>query len=302
MAELQSALCQDKAINIFLRTACCLKGLVIEVLNSQIEYIKSITDFSPEAALVLGSGLGALADEIDAYAVIDYADIPGFPVSTAPTHKGRLILGTLAGAKVVAMQGRVHLYEGYSAQEAVMPIYLMRALGAKTLILTNAAGGINKRFEKGDFMIIEDHISSFVPSALIGKNDESIGPRFVDMSEPYSTRLNKILKRAAIQCGIDIKKGTYIQLTGPCFETKAEIKMCAALGADAVGMSTAIEVQAAKHCGFEVCAVSCITNLACGILNQPLTSEEVSETADSVADKFRALILKTIEEIANEEY
>jgi len=265
------------------------------MLDTQMEYVRGITDFCPDTALVLGSGLGELAEEIDIKSVINYSDIPDFPVSTAPSHKGKFIFGYLGSAKVVIMQGRVHLYEGYTAKQIANPVYLMKKLGAKTLFLTNAAGGINRDFSIGDFMIIEDHISSFVPSPLIGKNDEKSGPRFPDMSEVYSKRLNKIITKTAIDNGIDIKKGVYLQLSGPAFETRAEIKMCAALGADAVGMSTAIEAQAAKHCGFEVCGISCITNLACGVLDKPISSEEVTETAAKVAPDFKKLLKKSIE-------
>lgn len=272
------------------------------MLEAQLEYIRGITGFCPDAALILGSGLGGLADEIEIEAVINYGDIPGFPVSTAPSHKGRLVFGYMGSAKVIIMQGRVHLYEGYTSKQVANPVFIMKRLGAKTLFLTNAAGGINRNFSIGDFMLIEDHISSFVPSPLIGKNNEDLGPRFPDMSEVYSKRLNSIIAKTAIENGIDIKKGVYVQLSGPAFETKAEIKMCAALGADAVGMSTAIEAQAAKYCGFEVCGISCITNLACGLLDKPISSEEVTETADNVAPDFKKLIRKSIESINNGQY
>lgn len=266
------------------------------MLEEQLKYIRSITDFIPDIAIVLGSGLGALADEIHTEKIINYNDIPDFPVSTAPGHRGRFIFGTLSGKKVAAMQGRIHLYEGYTPSQAVMPVRLLKAMGAKIIILTNASGGISKELKRGDFMMIEDHISSFVPSPLIGANDESIGTRFPDMSEVYSKRLKKVILNSAKKCSIKIKKGVYLQLTGPAFETKAEIRMCSALGADAVGMSTAIEAQAARHCGLEVCGISCITNLACGISNQPITSEEVSETAGKVSEKFRTLIKEIINE------
>lgn len=266
------------------------------MLEKQLEYIRGITDFRPEIAIVLGSGLGGLADEILAEKIINYCDIPDFPVSTAPGHKGRFVLGTLCGKKVAAMQGRVHLYEGYTPAQAVMSIRLLKAMGAKVIILTNACGGISKDLKRGDLMMIDDHISSFVRSPLISANDDSIGPRFPDMSEVYSKRLKKIIISSAERCGIDLKRGVYLQLTGPAFETKAEIKMCAALGADAVGMSTAIEAQAARHCSLEVCGISCITNLACGISNQPITSEEVTETANEVSEKFKALIKEIISE------
>lgn len=266
------------------------------MLEKQLEYIKSKTNFTPDICIVLGSGLGGFADEIEMQCEIEYADIPDFPVSTAPGHKGRFIFGNLCGKKVAAMQGRVHLYEGYTPQQTVMPLRLLKSMGAGIIILTNACGGINKDLKRGDLMMIDDHISSFVPSPLTGPNDDETGPRFPDMSEVYSERLKKVILSSAAKCGIELKRGVYIQLAGPAFETKAEIKMCAALGADAVGMSTAIEAQAARHCGFEVCGISCITNLACGISNKPITSEEVNETANEVADKFKLLIKEIIAE------
>lgn len=266
------------------------------MLEKQLEFLRKLTDFKPDIALVLGSGLGGLADEIETEYEIDYGDIPDFPVSTAPGHKGRFLFGKLCGKNIAAMQGRVHLYEGYTPEQIVMPIRLLRALGAEILILTNACGGISKGLSRGDLMMIDDHISSFISSPLTGPNDEKTGPRFPDMSEVYSNRMKRILLNSALNCGIDLKRGVYIQLPGPAFETKAEIRMCAALGADAVGMSTAIEAQAARHCGFEVCGISCITNLACGISNAPITSEEVNETANAVSEKFRALIKEIIKE------
>lgn len=266
------------------------------MLEKQLEFLRKLTDFKPDIALVLGSGLGGLADEIETEYEIDYGDIPDFPVSTAPGHKGRFLFGKLCGKNIAAMQGRVHLYEGYTPEQIVMPIRLLRALGAEILILTNACGGISKGLSRGDLMMIDDHISSFIPSPLTGPNDKKTGPRFPDMSEVYSNRMKRILLNSALNCGIDLKRGVYIQLPGPAFETKAEIRMCAALGADAVGMSTAIEAQAARHCGFEVCGISCITNLACGISNAPITSEEVNETANAVSEKFRALIKEIIKE------
>lgn len=269
------------------------------MLQKQLEYIRSITEFKPQVALILGSGLGALADEIDIVKTIDYKDIPNFPISTAPSHKGRFVFGYIGKAKVVIMQGRIHLYEGYSPKEVVNPIFLMRKLGAEVLFLTNASGGINSNFSIGDFMIIEDHISSFIPSPLIGKNDDELGTRFPDMSDVYNSELCKLIEETASENNIDVKKGVYIQLRGPAFETKAEIRMCKTLGADAVGMSTAIEAQAGNYCGFKVCGISCITNLACGISDRPITSEEVNETANRVAGSFKNLVRKSIERIAN---
>lgn len=269
------------------------------MLQKQLEYIRSITDFKPQVALILGSGLGELADEIDIVKTIDYKDIPNFPISTAPSHKGRFVFGYIGKAKVVIMQGRIHLYEGYSPKEVVNPIFLMRKLGAEVLFLTNASGGINNNFSIGDFMIIEDHISSFIPSPLIGKNDDKLGTRFPDMSDVYNSELCKLIEETASENNIDVRKGVYIQLRGPAFETKAEIRMCKTLGADAVGMSTAIEAQAGNYCGFKVCGISCITNLACGISDCPITSEEVNETANRVAGSFKNLVRKSIERITN---
>lgn len=264
------------------------------MIEKQIEFIKSKTDFVPEIAIVLGSGLGDFANEVEAKFIIDYREIPGFPVSTAPGHKGRFIFGEIEHKKVVLMQGRIHLYEGYTPQQIACPIRLMRRLGAKILLLTNAAGGINEKLNIGDFMVLNDHISSFVESPLVGKNDESIGVRFPDMSEVYSKRLNKIIFNSAKETGTEVKSGVYLQFRGPNFETPAEIRMAKILGTDAVGMSTAIEAQAAKHCGFEVCAISVISNLACGISKTPITSEEVVETADRVAPVFKKLIKKSV--------
>ena len=264
------------------------------MLKKQLEYIRKITSFEPEIAIVLGSGLGELADEIKAEAVISYADIPDFPVSTVASHKGRYVLGYIGDRKVVIMQGRIHLYEGYSGEELAMPIRLMRKMGAGVLLLTNAAGGVNKGFKVGDFMLINDHISSFVPSALIGKNDDSIGTRFPDMTNVYSPRLNDIIRDTAVDEGIALREGVYIQFRGPCFETKAEIRMASLLGADAVGMSTAIDAQTGVHCGFEVCGISLITNMACGISENPLSDAEVTETASKVAPTFKRLVKEAV--------
>ncbi len=266
------------------------------MLEKQLDYISKITDFKPDTVIVLGSGLGKLAEEIETECIINYKDIPDFPVSTAPTHKGRFIFGRIGNKNVAVMQGRIHLYEGYSPSEVVMPVRLLRLMGADKLLLTNASGGINKGFSVGDFMIIADHISCFIPSALTGKNDDTLGPRFPDMSEVYSKRLIKIIENIADKNDINIKKGIYLQLKGPNFETPAEIKMAGLIGADAVGMSTAIEAQAAVHCGYEVAGISVISNLACGISSTPITAEEVEETADRVAPVFVRLVKEAVKE------
>lgn len=264
------------------------------MLQKQLDYIREKTDIAPEIAIILGSGLGGLANEIDVKCTVDYSDIPDFPVSTAPGHQGRFVFGKIKNKNVVIMQGRVHLYEGYTPQQIANPVRLMRKLGAEILFLTNASGGINSTLDVGDFMVIDDHISCFVESPLVGKNDDTIGVRFPDMSEVYSKRLNGIIFKTAEKENINIKSGTYLQLKGPNFETPAEIKMAKMIGADAVGMSTAIEAQTGVHCGFEVCAVSVISNLACGIGKKPITSEEVRETADKVAPDFKKLIKESV--------
>ncbi len=252
--------------------------------------IRKITDFEPEIALVLGSGLGGFAKNVEIKASVEYGTIPGFPVSTVPGHSGRFIFGYIGNVRVVVMQGRVHYYEGYDMNEVVMPIRLMKLLGAKTLVLTNAAGGINQSYKAGEFMLLRGHISNFVPSVLRGENIDELGPRFPDMSDVYSKRLRKLAHETADKLGICLNEGVYVQTQGPNFETPEEIKMFAALGADAVGMSTACEAIAARHIGMEVCAISCISNMAAGISKVKLTHEEVQETANKVAVQFESLI------------
>ena len=262
--------------------------------NKQLEYIKSVTDFEPEIAIVLGSGLGELANETTAIAKIEYKDIPDMPVSTAPSHKGQFVFGILEGKKVVLMQGRVHLYEGYSSNQIAGIIRLLKDLGVKTLLLTNAAGGINKKFNVGDFMLIKDHISCFIDSPLIGANDENYGTRFPDMSNAYDKNLQRLIKKVAFENNINLKEGTYVQLKGPQFETPSEIKMMSILGADAVGMSTAVETIAGVHCGLKVGAISMISNMACGIYDKPLSGEDVTDAAEKAGSKFRKLIKETV--------
>jgi purine-nucleoside phosphorylase len=275
------------------------KAAVIDMytkLQNAVKSIREKTDFVPEIGLILGSGLGDFAEQIEAVATVDYNDIEGFPVSTVAGHKGRFVFGYMNGKKVVAMQGRVHYYEGYPITDVVMPTRIMGLLGIRKLILTNAAGGINESFTQGDFMTITDHISDFVPSPLIGKNIDELGVRFPDMSEVYSKRGRDIIDECAERCGIKMQKGVYIQLTGPNYETPAEIRMCRTLGADAVGMSTACEAMAARHMGIEVVGISCITNMAAGISKVKLSHKEVQETADRVAVKFKMLIGELIKE------
>lgn len=268
-----------------------------EKLQYCLQYVKERISFQPEIALILGSGLGGFADTIEIREVLPYQEIPGFPQSTVAGHAGRFVFGYAEGVPVVIMQGRVHLYEGYDPADAVLPIRLMHLLGAKVLFLTNAAGGIHYDFHAGDLMMITDHISTFVPSPLRGKNMDSLGVRFPDMSEIYSKRLQGILRRAAMEENIPLKEGIYVQTPGPAYESPAEIRMFRTLGADAVGMSTAIEAIAARHCGMEICGVSCISNLAAGISPTPLTHEEVKEAADAVAPQFCALVQRVLSAI-----
>ncbi len=262
-----------------------------------VKSIREKTDFVPEIGLILGSGLGDYAKNIDVVAKIEYSDIEGFPVSTVPGHCGRFVFGYVGGKKVVAMQGRVHYYEGYPIGDVVLPTRIMGLLGIKKLFLTNAAGGVNFDFKPGDFMMITDHITSFVPSPLIGKNIEELGVRFPDMSEVYSKSLRELIVQAAAEHSIELKEGVYVQLTGPNYETPAEIRMCRLLGADAVGMSTACEAMAARHMGIEVCGISCITNMAAGMTKEKLSHTEVQETADRVAKQFEMLVSSVIEKM-----
>lgn len=266
-------------------------------IKTALDYIKTITDFVPKVSIVLGSGLGALADEIDVIASIKYNDIPNFPVSTVEGHKGRFVLGYINNVPVAIMQGRVHYYEGYTMEQVVMPIRILREMGSEILLLTNAAGGVNFTFNAGDFMVIRDHISSLVPSPLIGVNYEK-GQRFPDMSNVYNAELSDIITNCGVKLGIPMKQGVYIQLSGPNYETPAEVRMCRILGADAVGMSTACEAMAAVHCGFRVCGISCISNLACGMTANPLNHKEVQEISNKKSPIFKALIKECVKEFA----
>lgn len=268
-----------------------------EKINHCLEQIRSKTDFEPLMAVVLGSGLGGYASKMEVVCEIPYSEIDGFPVSTVQGHDGRFLFGYVEGVPIVAMKGRVHFYEGYAIDDVVLPIRTMGLLGAKYILLTNAAGGIDLGLEPGDLMLIEDHISSFIRSPLIGENIEELGVRFPDMSRVYDLKLCECIRRAASSEGIDIKEGTYLQTSGPQFETPTEIKMFRTLGASAVGMSTVVEAIAAHHMGLRVCGISCISNMAAGILGQPLTHSEVQITADKVAHKFERLVSGLIKEV-----
>ena len=267
---------------------------VFEKLERCLESCRDRIPFVPKTALVLGSGLGDYAEHFPVEGEIPYREIEGFPVSTVQGHKGRFVFAHVGEVPVVMMQGRVHYYEGYPMTDVVLPIRLMRRMGAEILFLTNAAGGVNYDFQAGDFMMITDQISSFVPSPLIGPNSEKLGPRFPDMSLIYDRDLQEILRNTARELGIPLREGTYLQLTGPNFESPHEVKMCRILGADAVGMSTACEAVAANHMGMRICGISCISNLACGMTEQPLSHQEVQEAADRVAPLFRQLVTESI--------
>ncbi len=267
---------------------------VYRKLSSCYESVRKITDFKPEVALILGSGLGNYADTVRVSSVIDYNDIEGFPLSTVAGHKGRFVFGYISDVPVVIMQGRVHYYEGYSMTDVVLPTRLMGMLGARILFLTNAAGGIKDGMQGGDFMLIRDQISSFVPSPLIGENVSELGKRFPDMSNIYDEDLSEAVRKAAGELGIPLKEGVYLQFGGPNYESPAEIRMAKALGADAVGMSTACEAIAGVHMGMKVCGVSCISNMAAGLAEHPLSHAEVQATADRVASQFQKLVTQSI--------
>ena len=274
---------------------------ICEKLAICYENIRSRTNFVPKLALVLGSGLGDFAETIRICETIDYSSIEGFPVSTVAGHKGRFVFGYVENVPVVIMQGRVHYYEGYDMADVVLPIMLMYMLGAKTLILTNAAGGIAPSLCPGDLMLITDQISSFVPSPLRGANMEQLGPRFPDMSCIYDKRLGQILEKTAAALDMPLKKGIYLQMGGPNYESPAEVRMCKTLGADAVGMSTACEAVAANHMGMKICGISCISNMASGISEKPLSHEEVQEMADQTAPRFKRFLYDSIVAIGESE-
>lgn len=264
-------------------------------MEKTIEFIQKITNIKPEIGIILGSGLGNMANEIEGVK-IPYSDIPDFCTSTIEGHAGQLVIGYLEGKKVIAMQGRFHYYEGYAMKDVVLPIRVMKKLGIEKLIVTNAAGGVNKDFKPGDLMLINDHINFMGANPLVGKNTGEFGVRFPDMSEAYKKYLIEIAKNKAKELEIDIKEGVYVACSGPSYETPAEIRMFRSWGADAVGMSTAPEVIVANHAGIDVLGISCITNMAAGILNQPLSHDEVISTSRRIKKDFTALIKGIVKE------
>ncbi|WP_166239230.1 purine-nucleoside phosphorylase [Paenibacillus turpanensis] len=266
-------------------------------VEEAVQFLQSKLPAAPEIGLILGSGLGVLGDQVENAVALDYGAIPNFPVSTVEGHAGKLIYGELQGKRVIVMQGRFHLYEGYEGDAVTFPVRVMRALGVNTLIVTNAAGGVNFDYKPGDLMLIRDHINFMFRNPLIGPNDNKLGARFPDMSEGYSKRLRELAKGVASEQGLPLQEGVYCGVLGPSYETPAEIRMIRTLGGDAVGMSTVPEVIAARHAGIEVLGISCISNAAAGILDQPLSHDEVMETAERVKETFLTLVRGIVEKL-----
>lgn len=268
-----------------------------EKIGQAVRMIQDRSPVRPRIGLILGSGLGILAEEIEEAVTLPYEEIPHFPVSTVEGHAGRLALGRLEGKAVVAMQGRFHLYEGYPLEAVTFPIRVMKQLGVEIAVITNAAGGINESFRPGDLMLIRDHINFMFRNPLVGPNDPELGDRFPDMSEAYDADLRRMTRRVAEELGIDLKEGVYVAMLGPSYETPAEIRMLRTVGGDAVGMSTVPEVIVARHAGIRVLGLSCISNMAAGILPQPLSHEEVMETAERVKETFLRLVKGILREL-----
>jgi purine-nucleoside phosphorylase len=259
-----------------------------------IRYLGEHMRARPAVAVVLGSGLGGFAEELDGPVAIPYSDIPGWPRSTAIGHAGRLLFGRLAGVEVAVLSGRAHLYEGYSPGRVTYAMRIMRLLGVRSVVLTNAAGGINPDYGQGALVLISDHINLQGVNPLVGANEDDLGPRFPDMSEAYSARFREIAKRAAAECGIELREGVYAAMLGPSYETPAEIRFLRSIGADLVGMSTVAETIVCNHMGMKVLAISCVTNMAAGILPQKISHDEVLETGRRVRDTFVRLLRAVI--------
>lgn len=266
-------------------------------IQEAANYLQEKYSSIPKIGLILGSGLGVLADEIENAVKIPYEEIPGFPVSTVEGHAGQLVFGTIHDRQVVAMQGRFHYYEGYSFDKVTFPVRVMKELGVETLIVTNAAGGVNESFAPGNLMLISDHINNMGSNPLIGPNDSQLGVRFPDMSEAYAKDLRTVAREVAKSINLEIQEGVYVGNTGPSYETPAEVRMLRILGGDAVGMSTVPEVIIARHAGIKVLGISCISNMAAGILDQPLNHEEVIETTEKVKADFLLYVKELIKKI-----
>jgi len=258
------------------------------------DYIQTRLDAKDAIGIVLGSGLGELGNEIEDAVIVKYSDIPGFPETTVPGHAGELVCGKLNGVKVLCMKGRFHFYEGHDMKTVAMPVRVMKLLGVKAVILTNAAGGVNRSFKPGTLMFIDDFINYMGDNPLYGPNVDEFGPRFPDMTKAIDPKYNALGKKCAEKLGIEVRSGVYMSFRGPNFETPAEIRFAETIGADAVGMSTVPEILAARHCGLPVIGISCITNMAAGITGEVLTHEEVQETADRVKGQFKQLIKEIV--------
>ena len=269
-----------------------------EYFKASADYLKSIVPYTPEVAIVLGSCLGPFADTIEDPIVVDYADIPNFLISTVASHAGKLIFGTVAGKKVVCMSGRFHSYEGYDFEQLVIPVRLFKLLGVRYTILTNAAGAVNTAYRPGDIMIVSDHIKLTGASPLRGRNIDEFGPRFFDVSRMYTPELRKLALECGEGTGLTLHEGVYFFFTGPQFETPAEIRAARLLGGDAVGMSTVTEALTAAHCGMPLLCLSVMTNMAAGVLDQPLSDEEVDETAKMIAERFSFYVTKIVSRIS----
>lgn len=267
---------------------------LLDKINEAAAYIDSRLKSKPSIGMILGSGLGVMADEVQDAVVIPYGEIPHFPVSTVEGHSGELVVGELEGKTVLVMKGRFHYYEGYSMKEVVFPVYVMERLGIDTLLVTNAAGGMNRSFRAGDLMLIKDHINNTGSNPLIGSNIAELGPRFPDMSQAYNRELRAIVAEQASVLGITLQQGVYVGISGPAYCTPAELMMMAGWGADAVGMSTVSEVTAANYCGMRVAGITCITDMAIGDELEPLTHEQVVRVAEETRPKFIALVRASV--------
>ncbi|MGZ4122621.1 MAG: purine-nucleoside phosphorylase [Tumebacillaceae bacterium] len=270
---------------------------MLQKIDEAKRFIQTKLTSTPRIGLVLGSGLGVLGDEVENAVKVPFGDIPNFPVSTVSGHAGQLVVGQLAGQEVIVMQGRFHFYEGWSLEEVTFPIRVMKALGVETVFVTNAAGGIDPSWSAGDLMLIEDHINLTGRNPLVGPNEADLGPRFPDVSNGYNRELRGMAKGVAERLGISLREGVYVGVSGPSYETPAEIRMFRILGGHAVGMSTVPEVIVANHCGLKVIGITCISNMAAGILDQPLSHEEVMETTEMAKANFINLVKEIVKEL-----
>lgn len=274
-----------------------MENILLKIKESS-DYIRNKIEFMPEMGLILGSGLGDLADDMENAVEIDYKDIPNFPISTVKGHEGKLVIGTLEGKKVIAMKGRFHYYEGYSMKEVTFPVRVMKDLGIKLLIVTNACGGMTKKLYPGALMVIEDHINFMGTNPLIGRNYDELGPRFPDMSHAYDEEYIKTSESVANKLGIELKKGVYAAISGPYFFSRAELRMLRNLGGDVLGMSTVPEVIVANHTGIKVLGICCVTDMAIADEIESISHEEVMEVATKTKPKFKKLVKGIVKEVS----